>query len=221
MPTYTDPKGRSRKGVLGHLRTKSEDGMKIHEALVVTYATIGQEATDAQLAVMAQELQGYRKEDVLESLSRCRRELRRITLADILERMPGGHPGVEEAWAIVAKTLTDENVTIVWTDEMREAFGVARQLSEDRVAARQAFKETYVRLVHEARNHRRPPQWTVSLGHDAGLRESVLVEAVHKGRLLPQVALKYLPPTVDVSVVEQVTALVQPLLESSKLPTKT
>ena len=129
--------------------------MKLHEAVTVTFAAVGQEMSDAAIALIARDLAEYPLPGVFASLARCRKELRRITLADILERIPGGHPGPEEAWGVIARALSDERVTVVWTDEMRQAFGAALNLSDDPIAARMAFKEVYVRLVNEARAERK------------------------------------------------------------------
>lgn len=103
-------------------------------------------------------------------------------LLDALKAMDG-RPGVEEAWSICAKSLNDESVTIVWTDEMAEAFGAALGLSEDRIAARMAFKERYESLVEQARRDGRAVRWTPSLGHDPNGREGPLLEAARKGLL--------------------------------------
>ena len=65
--------------------------------------------------------------------------------------------GVEEAWAIALKSR-DETETVVWTTEMAEAFDRCRPVLDagDEVGARMAFKDTYNRLVDEARRAGRP-----------------------------------------------------------------
>lgn len=167
--------------------------MKLHEALAATFSVVGQEMTDAGLAIIARDLKGYPLPAVFAALSRCRKELRRISLIDILDRIPGGHPGAEEAWSIVARTLNDEGVTVVWTNEMAQAFGRARDLCEDPVAARVAFKEVYARLVAESRDQGNPITWLPSLGHDAHGREAPLLEAAEKGRLTAKHVAGLLP----------------------------
>lgn len=157
--------------------------MKLHEAIAVTYAAMGQELSDAALTVLTRDLQGYPLDGVLKSLSRCRKELRRLTLADVIERIPGGRPGAEEAWSIVSKALNDERATVVWTQEIASAFSAALGLQDDPVAARMAFKEVYTRLAAEARDEGKPIVWTASLGHDPQGREGPLLEAVRLGRL--------------------------------------
>lgn len=93
-----------------------------------------------------------------------------------------GRPGAEEAWASMPR---DEATTVVWTEEMAQAWGVALPLLEqgDQVAARMAFSERYRTLVQQARSRLEPARWTVSLGTDQGGRERPLLEAVERGRL--------------------------------------
>jgi hypothetical protein len=108
--------------------------------------------------------------------------------ADVIAQIKGigdddGRPGAEEAWALVQRAR-DEAQTIVWTAEMAEAHGVARSLLaiRDEVGARMAFKETYQRLLAEARERRVPAIWTVSQGHDPQLRESAIAAHIAAGR---------------------------------------
>ena len=94
-----------------------------------------------------------------------------------------GHPGPEEAWALVAAGLNNEGLTVVWTEEIAQAFGVALHLQGDPVAARMAFKENYTVALAHARHAGKPARWSPSLGWDAAGREGVLLEAVRQGRL--------------------------------------
>lgn len=167
--------------------------MKLHEAIAVTYAAVGQDLTDAALQIITTDLRAYPLPAVFAALQRCRRELKRIALVDILDRIPGGHPGAEEAWSIVSKALTDEKVTVVWTDEISQAFGVALGLNDDPIAARMAFKEVYTKLIAEARDQRKPVVWRASLGHDPHGREPVLLESIEKGRLTSEHIAELLP----------------------------
>jgi len=139
--------------------------------------------TSVAARVLAQDLASYPEEQVLGALVRCRRELKsRITLAAILERLEDGRPGPEDAWAIVARALSDESCTIVWSEEMRVAFD-GLSFINDKVAARLAFKERYLRLVEQARRQGEAPRWSISLGHDPGGREGPIRAALQKGWL--------------------------------------
>lgn len=167
--------------------------MTLIEAVKGTYEVIGQSMTDTELAMVASDLSVYPSTSVLTALTRCRRELKRITLSDIIDRIPGGHPGVEEAWAIAVTVMRDENATVVWTNEIREAYGVAAALTDDLVAARMAFKETYLARVGEARASGKLVSWSVSLGWDKQQREVAIREAFERGRLTHDAAKRHCP----------------------------
>lgn len=168
------------------------------KALAVTAELMGTEWSEGAARVIAEELKHYPTEHVIVSLSRCRKEIRgRLTLTDILDRLPGGHPGPEEAWSCVSRGMKNEALTVVWTDPMREAYGVASALADDLVAARVAFKETYQRLVAEARAMGGQPAWSVSRGTDKADQELQITEAVKAGKLTGEYAHKLLPNYVD------------------------
>lgn len=116
------------------------------------------------------------------------------TPADIIAQIEGtaaadGRPGAEEAWAIALRSR-DESETVVWTQEIAEAIGIARPILEvgDEVGARMAFKEAYNRLVDDARRKQTPASWSVSLGFDPKRRDEAVRAAVDAGRL-PMAAL--------------------------------
>lgn len=166
--------------------------MDLLESLKATYSILGQDITDLGLEVLAQDLAAYPMEQVQLALSRCRKELKRLALTDILDRLPGQHPGPEEAWAIVSVSMREESITIVWTDEMRAAFGIAHAVADDPIGARMAFKEHYLQLVREARALGQAPRWSVSLGSDKAGRELAITEGVKAGRLSEAYAAKLL-----------------------------
>lgn len=150
------------------------------KALIVTAEVLGHELSTAGAELMVHELAGYDSKALEAALRRCTRELRgRLRLADILERIPGRHLGPEEAWALCPRS---EAETVVWTDEIAQAFRVARPLIEDgdMVAARMAFREAYARICAESTS---TPSWLVSLGHDVVGRSAPILEAESLGRL--------------------------------------
>jgi len=117
--------------------------------------------------------------------------------ADFLEaasHVEDGHLGPEQAWALVAALREDDSV--VWTDAIAEAFGVARSLLSvrDHVAARKAFLEVYPGKVAAARRTGKGPVWWASLGYDRSGRVAALREAVEFGRLPATVARGMLAP---------------------------
>lgn len=163
------------------------------EAIAVTAELTGTVMSEPAARVMAQDLARYPEAQILAALTRCRRELKgRLTIAEVLTRIDDGRPGPEEAWAMMPH---DESRSVVWTDEMSEAFGAAYPLIREGevVAARMAFLERYRTLLREARDASRPIRWIASLGHDPHGRESVLLEAQSLGRLHPDYVRGLLP----------------------------
>jgi len=167
-------------------------------AIAVAAELTGTELSVAALRVMEQDLEGYPERDVIAAIGRCRVELTgRLTLAAIIERLDkgDGRPSADEAWALALNAL-DESETVVWTDEAREAFSVARPVLEggDKVGARMAFKAAYERIISNARADKRRPAWDVSLGWDAQRREAVLQRAAIAGILTYERAQALMPP---------------------------
>lgn len=166
---------------------------EIAKAILVTYELVGQSLSDEAAKTILDELSAYPENHVFMALTRCRKELRKLTLADILDRIPSGHPGVEEAWGLVSALLGNEEATVVWTDEMREAYGAAVPLKDDLIAARMAFKEVYSKAMGQARADRKAVAWKVSLGLDPHGRQAVIEQAVELGRLKYEHAQKLIP----------------------------
>lgn len=163
------------------------------QALAVTAELTGTEVSEAAARVMAADLAVYPIDQVLGALTRCRRELKgRLTIAAIIERLDDGRPGPNEAWAMIPQ---DETGSVVWTEEMAEAYGVASPLLREGqiIAARSAFVEAYAAAVTRARTDRRAARWNPSLGHDAGQRTAALKEASRKGRLTAAHVARLLP----------------------------
>lgn len=117
--------------------------------------------------------------------------------ADILELLdliaPDGRLSADEAWALAPR---DEMVSVVLTEEIMEAWGIAQPLLDegDQVAARMAFKDAYSRLVDTNRRNGIKVKWRASLGWNKEGRAPVLAEAVRLGRLGAEHALGLLPP---------------------------
>lgn len=175
------------------------------EAVAVTAELCGRVFSEPAARVFVADLEAYPERQVLGALARCRKEVRGVlTVSDVVTRLDDGRPGVEEAWAMLPMREAD---TAVWTDEMREAWGVAQPLLavNEIVAARMAFKETYLRLVNEAREKATPPSWSVTLGHDGSGREAAVMKAVDRGYITLELAREFVPALPAPS--PQVTAL--------------
>lgn len=181
------------------------------QAIAVTAELTGTQLSETAARVMCADLAIYPEEQVMGALVRCRKELKgRMTVADVVSRLDDGRPGPEEAWAMLPR---DEASSVVWTDEMAQAFGVAAPLLEDDpIQARMAFLESYKAKVQAARDEGWPVKWTPSLGQDSRGRESVLLEAVNKGRLSAPHAQKLLPYNASADVVALIESKVGGLL---------
>lgn len=167
------------------------------KALAVTAELTGSEFSKDALRVMHDDLKAYSESVVLHALDRCRKELRgRLTFGAILERIEegDGRPGADEAWAI-AISAQDEAETVVWTDEIAHAFGVAKPIldARDKVGARMAFRDAYERMVRESRLACQPVRWVASIGHDPERRATALSAAVALRRIDAQGVQHMLP----------------------------
>ncbi len=166
---------------------------ELYQLVVGTAEVCGHEMTVPAAKMIARDLASYPIELGDKALEKCRRQVSgRLTLALIVQRIDDGHLGVEEAWALCPRS---EDETVIWTDEISEAFGVARlMLEDDAVAARMAFKEAYARLLSEAREARRMATWKVSLGARS-TRCPALKHAVELGLLPAADALRLVDET--------------------------
>ncbi len=186
--------------------------------LGATAEVMGTQLQPAALMLMAEDLSEFSLSDVLAAIKRCRRELSgRLTLAAIIERVQAadGMPGAEEAWALMSRPEDD---TIVITEQMGEAMQVARPLLDEgeRVAARMAFKDAYVRIINDAREKRIKPKWFVSLGHGKEGRAQPIAEAVRSGKLLLEHSLNLLSPNGKAEVLQLTGNVNHPFLLEHK-----
>ena len=153
------------------------------QAIAVTAELTNTQLSTVAARVMAEDLARYPQNQILDALTRCRREIKgKLTIHDVLSRIEDGRPEAEEAWASIP---TSESMTVVWTEETAQAFGVAYPLirQDEMIPARMAFLESYRKLVRKARDKGRTVRWTVSLGQDPHGRETVLLEAARLGRV--------------------------------------
>lgn len=128
---------------------------------------------------------------VLRCLDECKRP---FTWADIHERLDDGRPGPDEAWALIPR---DEWTTVVWNDEIAQAWGLAKAVLDtgDKIGGRRTFIEAYTKIVAEARTASRAPKWTASMGHDLIGREDALLAAAAKGLISLDYVRALLPGT--------------------------
>jgi hypothetical protein len=144
---------------------------------MITGRGISEPVADMMIAI----LDNYDPSHVNRALDRCLTECKgALALADIVARIPTARPSANEAWAMLPRSEAD---TVVWTDEMREAYGLALPIMDDRIAARMAFMEAYNRAMLSVPNPMVPPSWSVSFGSDVAQRAQKITEAVAMGRL--------------------------------------
>lgn len=170
------------------------DQDRLVEMLVATAEVMGEQIRPTAAAYMVTDLATYPLRVLADALTACRREVKgRLSLAAIMERIDDGHPAPNEAWAVAIRA-TDEAVTLVWTEQTRDAWTAALPLVEegDKIAARQAFLEVYARLVKSARAVGGCAVYQPSLGHDASARAAALQLAVDAGRLAHQQVAEHL-----------------------------
>ena len=164
------------------------------DMLTATAEVMGEQISSNAATYMVLDLAAYPLQVLTAALTSCRREVKgRLSLAVILERIDDGHPAPNEAWAVAIRA-TDEAVTLVWTEQTRDAWTAALPLVEegDKIAARQAFLEVYARLVKSARAVGGCAVYQPSLGHDASARAAALQLAVDAGRLAHQQVAEHL-----------------------------
>jgi hypothetical protein len=162
------------------------------DALAATAELCGRPLSAAAVGMLVNDLRLFDEAQILGALARCRMELRGpLQASEIIARIEDGRPSAEEAWAMLPRS---EQASVVWTEEMAQAWGVAQPLlnAGDRMA-RTAFEDAYAKAVLVARIEQRPVRWTPSLGSDAGGRERALREAVDKRRLTAAHAEQLLP----------------------------
>jgi len=181
-----------------------QDVMWLMKQIAATAELLGQSISPVAVEMMAGDLEHYPRDALAAALKRVRTEhAGRLTPKVIIEAIDAamGRPGANEAWATALSAL-DERNTVVWTDEMAQAWEVARPVVQggDEIGGRMAFKDAYERLVRVAREERRTPAVTVSVGWDAELRAAGVEKAVKLGYVPAGAEVAYLPlsrPAID------------------------
>lgn len=171
--------------------------VELSRTLIATYEIMGAQCGSAAIRLMVEDLCAYTVPEVSSALARCRRELKgRMTLSDVLDRIPSANPFLpaNEAWAL-ALTSIDEHETVVWTDEMAAAMGDARPILSvgDKVGARMAFISSYERRVDAAKSSGCLPRWSASLGQDPARRQTAIEDALSAGKISAESARGLLP----------------------------
>lgn len=182
--------------------------------LAATAEALGQTLSENAAALMAADLSTFPKEQLRTALSRTRMECTgRLTLKLILDQLDAlqGRLGVNEAWALALRSR-DEQETVVWTDEIEQAWVAASSMAQGRdlVGARMAFKDAYERITLQARDTLKRPEPRIAVGWDADRRLQVVVQAHQEGRLSLEQAKAVLSPAQAATVGGQLVALAAP-----------
>ena len=149
------------------------------EAIAVTFELCGSTTLSAAAKnMMVSELEQYSDEHIVRALKRCRAEVKgRLSLSDIVSRIPGDWPRSDEAWSMCPKS---ESESAVLCDEISISYYEATQMTEGDNAQRLAFRDIYTDRVNDAKSAGKRPRWYPSLGHDKRGREGALRAAVTK-----------------------------------------
>lgn len=197
----------------GWTNRQHDDVVKL---LVLVAEVSGSSVSEAAAALIVRKLESYPHAAVMAALNRCAVECKhRLTLADIVERIDDCRPSVEEAWARFPKSEEEAGVV---TDEMLTAWDACYRLyaDGDKVGARMAFKESYERSVREARSEGRPARWQITAGLDRSATEGAVVEAMRRGLIAPDHALKLIPPDRHERALKAAGVKSHPLLEAPR-----
>ena len=157
--------------------------MSLQDQIIATAELCGAPLSKPAMSMLALDLDIYPPESVSAALRRCRMEHKgRLTAESVISRIDDGRPGPEEAWAMIPR---DESASVVWTDEMAAAYGVAYPLISEgeHIAGRMAFLEHYRAAVSKARLDGVRVNWVPSLGFDQVGRARALQDAADKGRI--------------------------------------
>ena len=205
---------------------RTEDKFRFHQLLKSAMAIYGKDLSADTMRAYWDALADYPIEAVEYGLTTHFTEGRFFPVpADIVglvkKRMAkeSNRPGVDEAWAMALKA-NDESETVIWTEEMAEAFAIAHPLLEegDKIGARMAFKDAYNRITDGLFL---PAKWTVSLGYDKRKQAEAIESAVQLGRLSSDAAAAYLPaPETAGPIAGLLTGTVQPEQVSESLQEK-
>ncbi len=162
--------------------------------LVATAEATGQTISENTVTLMAADLASFPQSQLRMALSRTRKECTgKLTLKLILDQLDvaQGRLAGNEAWALALRAR-EERDTVVWTDEVAQAWAVAAPMASGRdlVGARMAFKDAYERITQNARDTFKRPEPQIAVGWDNAQRIAVVTEAHNDGRIPLALALR-------------------------------
>lgn len=171
------------------MRLGDEDAAAILGQLGMMHTLYGKQPPPPQtLLLLLQDIEGFGAEVIGKALQRLRvtydgrAPITSALLASACESA-AGRLSPEEAWAL-ALTARDEEATVIWTDEIEQAWWGAAPLLRGRpdfVGARFAFVEIYTRVCHSKRERAELPRVTATLGTNKRLQAEALKQARDRG----------------------------------------
>ena len=151
---------------------------------------------------MVGQYQGLSTEDFLRGIARMKREEWPPTIPAFrswCEPESEEWLGAHEAWSIAEKSIgfDGEELTVVWTEQMAQAFSRCEDLVKtgdkyQRAEAKKIFCDAYDRLVTQAKDKGLKPIYTTSLGVDKDQAISAIQQAKLEGFLSASVVQQQL-----------------------------
>ncbi len=176
-----------------------QDGVKFKEELKSILELYSNKPVDISVSSMRRwwsALKAFSLDDVIVAFDlhakRDRFSPKPVDIINILSS-GDGRPEPEEAWAL-AMRVTDEDDTVVWTQEMAGAWAIAQPIMDagDKIGARMAFRQHYERLLRTSREAHQPAKWNISLGHDSLKRNDAVKKAQEQGLISRDIADNFL-----------------------------
>lgn len=157
-----------------------------------------EEYEDDLINTACEVFEGLNPEDIKRGLVRMKRSTFCPTFPEFrgwCEPQTDEWLGAHEAWAIAEKSIgfDGEELTVVWTEQMAQAFSRCESLVKtgdkyQRAEAKKIFCDAYDRLVTQAKDQGLKPEYKTSLGVDQDQRITAIQQAELEGFLPAPVA---------------------------------
>jgi hypothetical protein len=175
------------------------DHTRFVEVLNAVLDVYGKQRSDVAVALWWKLLERFSLAEVEEALAQHVGASKFApTPADVITILTArdGRPTADEAWSMIPR---DEQASVIWTDEMSKAYGIAAPLlgHGDQIAARRAFIDRYESEVAANRRNNVPVRSWPSWGWDAQGRAPALAKAVELGLMSPQHAAGFVAQLPD------------------------
>ena len=156
---------------------------------------------DDLITTACEVFEGLSPEDIKRGLARMKRSTFCPTFPEFAgwcEPKAGDWLGSHEAWAIAEKSIgfDGQELTVIWTDQMAQAFSRCEELIKtgdkyQRAEAKKIFCDAYDRLVTQAKDQGLKPIYVTSLGTDKDQAIAAIKQAEVDGFLkAPEAALQ-------------------------------